>query len=72
MVWEDMALTGEPAAADCRHHWNIQPAEGPVSEGICHNCHEVRTFANYLERHDWLNNGNQSPSAPTVGAGRKR
>ena len=67
-----MALTGEPTGQECHHQWIIQPAEGPVSEGICHNCHEVRTFANNLERHDRLNDGSQSPSAPIVGAGRKR
>jgi len=71
MVWQDMALTGEPTGPTCSHHWMIQPAEGPVSEGICHNCHEVRAFANYLERHNWSSDASQSPGAPSVGAGRK-
>ena len=38
---------------ECAHHWVIEPAEGPFSEGACRKCGEVKTFINYIERHDW-------------------
>ncbi|PKB79973.1 MAG: hypothetical protein BZY88_10610 [SAR202 cluster bacterium Io17-Chloro-G9] len=41
----------EPDA--CRHHWSIQPATGPVSQGVCHLCGEVREFKNYVEAATW-------------------
>ncbi len=37
----------EPVSRCC-HHWNIQPAVGPVSEGMCQNCGEVREFKNSI------------------------
>ncbi len=30
----------------CRHHWRIDPPEGPTSEGLCRRCGERRTFLN--------------------------
>ena len=30
----------------CCHHWDIQPANGPTSEGVCRRCKEKRTFLN--------------------------
>ncbi len=44
------------AAADiavCRHHWVIQPADGPVSNGACQICGENREFKNYVESATW-------------------
>ena len=32
----------------CAHHWNIEPAEGPTSKGVCTYCGEERWFANYV------------------------
>ena len=37
----------------CRHHWAIQPAAGPVSEGVCLLCGEVREFKNYVDASTW-------------------
>ena len=37
----------------CRHHWVIQPAEGPVSQGVCQACGEIREFKNYVESASW-------------------
>ena len=37
----------------CRHHWVIQPATGPVSQGVCQTCGEVRDFKNYVESASW-------------------
>ena len=34
---------------DCRHHWLIEPAAGPTSEGCCRFCGAVRTFRNSSE-----------------------
>jgi len=32
----------------CRHHWIIESAEGPLSQGVCENCHEVKEFQNSI------------------------
>lgn len=37
----------------CCHHWVIQPAIGPVSQGECRNCGEIREFKNYVEASSW-------------------
>ena len=37
----------------CRHHWVIQPATGPVSQGDCQICGEAREFKNYVEASTW-------------------
>ena len=40
-------------AVSCRHHWVIQPADGPVSNGLCQVCGETREFKNYVESATW-------------------
>ena len=40
-------------ADQCRHHWVIQPATGPFSQGICQACGAVRDFKNYVEGAAW-------------------
>ncbi len=37
----------------CQHHWVIQPADGPVSNGSCQVCGEDREFKNYVESATW-------------------
>ena len=37
----------------CRHHWVIQPADGPISNGSCQICGENRKFKNYVESATW-------------------
>lgn len=37
----------------CHHHWVIQPADGPVSNGACQICGESREFKNYVESATW-------------------
>ena len=44
--------TAEPVS-ECRHHWVIQPADGPVSNGACQMCGETREFKNYVESATW-------------------
>ena len=41
------------SVAACRHHWVIQPADGPVSNGLCQVCGETREFKNYVESATW-------------------
>ncbi len=33
----------------CAHYWIIEPANGPVSQGQCQNCLEVRDFKNFVD-----------------------
>ena len=37
----------------CQHHWVIQPADGPFSNGSCQVCGENREFKNYVESATW-------------------
>ena len=37
----------------CRHHWLIQAADGPTSDGVCRICGETREFKNYVETATW-------------------
>ena len=46
-----LAEVQEPV--QCRHHWVIQPATGPVSQGVCQACGEVRDFKNFVESASW-------------------
>ena len=46
-------ITDEANASTCCHHWTIQPATGPVSQGVCKLCGEVREFKNYVEAATW-------------------
>jgi len=32
----------------CCHHWIINLAQGPTSQGVCKNCGEVKEFQNYI------------------------
>mgnify|MGYP001253492649 FL=1 len=32
----------------CRHHWIIEPANGPVSRGVCRSCQKTRDFRNSI------------------------
>ena len=51
------AAIQEPTAAEeapqCMHYWVIQPADGPVSPGVCQTCGETREFKNYVEGAAW-------------------
>ena len=37
----------------CRHHWLIEAPTGPMSNGVCQLCVEVREFKNYIEAAPW-------------------
>ena len=72
MAWKENPIAEESLAFGCCHHWVIQPADGPLSEGACQNCGEVRTFTNYVERHAWSNQGDPTPSTSQVRDKRSR
>ena len=40
-------------SVECRHHWVIQAATGPMSQGVCQLCGLVREFKNYVEAATW-------------------
>jgi len=35
-------------AKKCIHHWNIEIANGPVSDGVCENCGMKKEFQNSI------------------------
>ena len=51
----------------CAHHWVIQPADGPVSNGACQICGETREFKNYVESATWGDSriASKNSAAPT-------
>ena len=58
--------TSAATAEVCCHHWVIQPADGPISNGLCRVCGESREFKNYVESATWgdsrITNKNSSAS----------
>lgn len=50
----------------CQHYWVIQPADGPISQGMCRNCGESREFKNYVEASTWGEDKSAGRSAPDV------
>ncbi len=42
------AVLEEQTKPTCRHHWVIEPANGPVSWGVCQVCHEGKEFKNSI------------------------
>ena len=41
-----------PGTPPCAHYWVIEPANGPVSQGVCQVCLEVREFKNFVDSYD--------------------
>ena len=41
-------------SATCAHHWVIEAANGPMSEGVCQGCGEASGFRNST---DWQHRG---------------
>ena len=37
------------SAPVCTHHWVIEAARGPVSQGHCRLCDETKEFKNYID-----------------------
>jgi len=58
------ALIDRPSEkGTCRHHWIIEPPNGPVSKGVCKLCGEVKMFDNILADL-MLNNDSSVPFVP--------
>ena len=55
IITQELEIEIQMAAslAGFRHHWVIQPADGPVSNGSCQVCGESREFKNYVESATW-------------------
>lgn len=54
----------------CCHYWMIQSAVGPVSEGSCQNCGEVRVFKNSIDYEaEWTNRRDVARSKPAEADG---
>ena len=45
---EKPAVVEERKQASCTHHWIIEEPTGPVSNGVCRLCDEIREFKNYI------------------------
>ncbi len=46
-----------PNVIPCAHYWVIEPANGPVSQGACQVCGEVRGFKNFIDSWDVHSDG---------------
>lgn len=53
MVQQKERTEKKDLSAECRHHWVIEPASGPVSKGRCRLCGLEKEFRNYLEQAPW-------------------
>ena len=58
----------DESVVSCCHHWVIQPADGPSSNGACQVCGETREFKNYVESATWgdgrtAGRGSSTPAA---------
>jgi hypothetical protein len=43
------AVSEAPTVPSCAHYWIIEPADGPVSRGMCQICSEERDFKNFVD-----------------------
>jgi hypothetical protein len=50
----------------CVHHWIIEPANGPFSDGACKRCGATRDFRNSLESLVW-EHWNEDHDLPLAG-----
>ncbi len=48
---EEIIESQEEVLVDCgtAHHWSIDIADGPRSEGICKKCGETKSFSNSID-----------------------
>ncbi len=64
-------ITSAETVQGCRHHWVIEPADGPISDGSCQVCGETREFKNYVESATWGDSrttGKGSSASATTGS----
>jgi len=48
-VDERIEVVEAPEVIPCAHYWVMEPANGPVSQGACQVCGEVRGFKNFID-----------------------
>lgn len=49
MVTNSGAVMEKPIGKGvCKHHWLIEPPDGPTSKAVCKMCGEVKMFDNIL------------------------
>ncbi len=46
--------------------WEIEPADGPISKGVCTLCNENREFENYIEEWRWEITNENRDAAPRL------
>ena len=65
---------GGPVRSDgsCCHYWIIQPAVGPVSDGTCQRCGQVREFLNSSPPAAYHRRSLERPSLDLLSAGPMR
>ena len=61
-------ISDATTAVGCCHHWVIQPADGPISNGSCQVCGETREFKNYVESATWGDSRTASKGGSASGA----
>lgn len=49
-------ITTSAQAEAHAHHWVIEEASGPVSNGYCKRCGATKAFKNWLEDTDFITN----------------
>lgn len=47
-------------ATECRHHWQIESPNGPVSIGKCKICGAFREFNNSIQGSGWDRQGSHN------------
>lgn len=48
-IWEKENMFNDLTVRQkCRHHWLIESAGGPISQGVCQVCGMKKDFDNYL------------------------
>lgn len=53
---ESTAVLEGAVVADHAHHWRIDEAHGPISEGLCKICGLIKPFRNWLADADFITN----------------
>ena len=48
---------------ECIHHWMVESPNGPISEGVCKKCDQIKQFNN---SENIKNRGRKNPSTGTV------
>ena len=58
-----MAKSKSKRELSCVHFWEIEPATGPKSMGVCNKCGGTKEFLNHIEQRVWVNLSHTPKSA---------